>query len=43
MKITLEIVCPKFGMLDSDKLDHLTYPKFTEAIFQENPYNQEVL
>lgn len=30
-------------MLDSDKLDHLTYPKFTEAIFQDNPYNQEVL
>lgn len=40
MEITLEIVCPKFCMLDSDKLDHLAYHKFSEAIFQENLYNQ---
>ena len=33
MEITLEIVCPKFRMLDNDKLYHLAYQKLSEAIF----------
>lgn len=40
MEITLELLCPKLCTLDSDKLDHLTYQKFSVATFQENPYNQ---
>lgn len=36
MGITLETVCPKFCMLNSDKFYHLMYQELSEAVFSED-------